>query len=276
MLPVDSCWHKVPNKHALEWWYFTLLCDGGDVLRGRLWVRGDHQDASSCGIELHGYPATGEPWELIHDYDRDSFYAERSRELVMVGASSFEHREEAYYLSVRRGDFVLNVEAVPLLRWDEPIRYHLNRTHGFLWTVPMLKGRFAGTIQQGTASPERPLAGFMFHDHVLSDYVPSLDLFRNYRGWCWGLCYLEDWTALFLAVDFKRDPIRLALVADGQGISARRNPSTMPIQWTGLNPPRFTIARGSRTQEVHLSRVYRKQRGGVGRRWREPDRVRRK
>ena len=52
---VDDCWHPVRNPYAMEWWYFTLLCDDGAVIRGRLWVKGDAVLGVECGVEVAEY-----------------------------------------------------------------------------------------------------------------------------------------------------------------------------------------------------------------------------
>jgi len=253
---LDSCWHPVPNRHALEWWYFTLLSDDGEVIRGRLWVRGDPSRGLRCGVEVDGYPVGGAPWELDLRHPEHAFHAARDRLLVMVEACSLEQRGEALHLALRHQDLVVRARGVPSIRWEDPTYRYPVGEGGFLWTVPMLRGRFEGLVRR--AGRSRELAGQMFVDHVLMDAVPNPDFVWNYRAWWWGLVLAEDWTALSLEVDFRRAPLQVAFVAQGDGPVQVRHGPDAPVRRLGEDPPRFVVERGGRADEVHPTWVARK------------------
>lgn len=264
MPQVDSAWHPVRNRHALEWWYFTLLCDDGDIFAGRLWVGGDHVTGLDCGMELYAYPKDGPPWEFHDLHGHDSFYAATDRLLVMVEANALEQRGEKIRLDIRREELVLHIEGTPVHDWKTPvIRHHLNRRQGLLWTIPMLRGGFKGTIRKGAGLPERQLQGTMFHDHVLADVSPSLDAILNYRGWCWGLVYQEERTMLFIDAEYRRVPLRLACIADGRELTVIKNRPDMPFSITPSVPPIITIDDGEKKDRARLTRLYRKRHSSV-------------
>jgi len=247
----DSFWRPLDNPFAMQWWYTTLIADDGLVVRCRLWARG-----ARCGCEVGGYPGDGEPWALAGAFGADAFHGERERLLVMVAASSVDFDGKRLKLALRHDDLVLRVRAEPVVALgDTTFLHRLGPEQRFLWTVPMLRGRFEGSLRRDGA--ERAIRGEVFFDHVLADVRPSLDWLRNYRGWCWGFAWLDRISMLCLEVDFRRDPLRVAFLSRDDGpIRLHRPPPDDLFRWSTTAPPRFWIAPDGPLREVGVCEVH--------------------
>jgi len=279
---VDDCWSATANPLGREWWYFVLLCDDGDVLRGRLWVRGAPARGLHCGVDLTVYPVEGPPWEVRDRHDHDAFHALRDRLLVMVEASRLERRGEALHLDVRRPGVELHLEAEPEVVWaGGPVRVpqgvgrgtardvvdrFLDGTHGYGWSVPLLRGACTGTLRRDGVA--RALSGTLFVDHVVADDVPTPGMLSGYRGWCWGLVYGPERTVLFVGVDHRREPVRLAFVADREGGSRLvRGRQGQPVTWSDEEPPGFVVHGSGGDVPARLTRVWHRRRAAEDLSW---------
>ena len=241
MATVDSCWRPVPNPRCIQWWYLFLLTDDGEAWRVRLWVQGAPGPQLRCGAELCRYPAHGEPWERQAAWGADAFHAEQDRLHVMIEACSIEEQDGEVRLAVRLPGVELTVSARSSVRWPRPvIGYDVDGTHGWCWSVPILRGRFAGRVTRGGQA--RDLTGTVFFDHVRADTTPSPDWLVRYRGWCWGVLWTPERSLLFLDVDFAGAPLRKAFEAVGDG--PVRELSDLPVRWEGRRRPRFTLDLG--------------------------------
>lgn len=261
---IDSAWHPVDNPTAMQWWFFTLFVDDGRVLRCRLWLRGRPHDRSMrCGVELSEYPPAGPAWERQRTYGPEEFYAEQERVFVMIGPSRFERRGDQCLLDLRGDGLQLSLQGRSRTRPGEHcLREPVNPEHGFRWTVPVLDGRFEGTLRRTPGALAEPIAGRLFHDHVLADVAPSWDFVRNYRGWCWGVAYPGDQALLFVQVDFTRAPVQVVYQAGPDGVVhiLRGRSGPLPIRAELGRPPRFVLVGpdGRPGASAQLQRIERK------------------
>jgi len=257
--PVDDCWHPVDNPRAREWWYYALLCDDGGVLRGRLWTRGD----GVCGLDVSGHRVGRPTWEVRDRFDADAFHAQRDRLLVMVEASRLEQRGDVLELHLRRPGLALHLEARHEATWSGgPVHHRLDSAHGVLWTVPALRARASGSLAR-LGGPARPLSGTLFVDHVFADIVPTAGLLASYRGWTWGLVYAPGRTTLFVGIELRPDPVRLALVADADGACRLvRGTAAAPVVWRRGPAPRFVLREDGERTPIETERVWHRRRAG--------------
>ncbi len=260
----ESCWQPLNNPHAMQWWYFALFCDDGQLLRGRIWTRGPPGPGQTCGADLDGYPTDEPSWSLQRRYGHDAFHGERRHLRVMAESSSLVLRAGRLDLDLRLDDTLLHVEAAARQPAAIPAIHHpVNRAHSFLWTVPALRSPFQGRLSRGAVA--REIRGTLFLDHVRADVGPSWDWIRNYRGWCWGLWYGEEESLLFLQVDFLRDPVYRAVTVRGDQVRAQRlDRDSCPVRLLGDKPPRFSLVREGREEAVRLTRLHPKRHMALG------------
>lgn len=247
MAMVDSCWRPVPNPRCVQWWYFLMLADDGEVWRARLWVQGPPGPGLRCGVELCRYPAQGPPQEHYASWGPDAFHAERDRLHVMVESCSLEERAGTVRLDLRLPGLEVAVTARSSVRWPRPvIGYDVDGVHGWCWSVPILRGRFEGQLVRDGRL--QAVAGTVFFDHVRADAAPSLDWLVRYRGWWWGVLWTPERSMLLLDVDFTGAPMQRAFEALGDG-PVRQLPD-LPVRWRGRRSPRFELDLGQGLEPV--------------------------
>jgi hypothetical protein len=186
-----------PVKRYTEWWYFNFFYNKNDAVAGIFKIENN----------------VPEIWIFIKEKGKKEIYQRRKFKFKKFKASTkhcdteiagnyFREKNGRYEIKINFGSVKLDVKFKNNYDWpDNKIYRDIGRGQKIFWICPCVRGKVSGTLEFD--GEKKYISGIIFHDHVWHN-IGAISIYRDFKGWFWGVNYYSDGFSLYADVDLGR------------------------------------------------------------------------
>jgi hypothetical protein len=235
VVPGDDGFHlNKPVIGNFEWWYFDVIDIKQNILLKIVTHIGTNPLKTSLYPQLAVSVSTPDTEENItRKYEFDDFSGASEYCRIQL-KNEFEARVEhdahtKYIVMVNLPEFSAELQFDSEIEGWKPagdsISYSRSRRSAhFMWIIPCPKARVNGYFIFGGRRYEMDhVTGYHDHNYCSVNRKRPLHLDSLVNKWCWGKCYCEDFTMIFMDTYFRTNRLRSLFLARGNKIMHSSN-----------------------------------------------------